>query len=66
MPKGKIVQVPGLSDEYFVISNEEGTKFALVWKVANAIRQQQLGIFDHVPSILECEMQIKALKELEE
>ena len=65
MPKGKIVQVPGLSDEYFVISNEEETKFALVWKVANAIRQHQLGIFDHSPNLDECNQQISALQKLE-
>ena len=65
MPKGKIVQVPGLSDEYFVISNKDETKFALIKIVANAIRQHQLGIFDHSPSLEECNQQISALQKLE-
>ena len=63
---GKVIVVPGLPEEYMVIANKGETKFALIKIVANAIRQHQLGIFDHVPSLDEAEMQIRALKELDE
>lgn len=62
---GKVIIIPSLDKEYMVIANNDETKYALIRIQANALRQHQLGIFDHEPSLSECNQQIKALKELE-
>ena len=60
------IKLEGLPEEFILIKDTRAEKYALILVNGNVLRQTAIGHWDYEPSLDECLLQIKALKELEE
>ena len=60
------IKIEGLPEEYILIKDYQQEKYALILINGDVLRQKAIGHWDYQPSLAECLLQVKALKELGE
>ena len=59
------IKLDGLPEEFLLIKDSKQESYALVHIISDCMRQPAIGKWNYQPSLDECLLQVKALRELE-